>query len=747
MSFSINCLEITHPSSIQKKTAYDKLYKNLTSRFYLFNDYYAIINDSLVRNKKSNFKKNKDFFSKKVNIQAIVGMNGSGKSSLMDLMYMSINNFAFMLECDSKRKNNWDFVYFVPNLWVNLYFTIDSIDYVLECQDNTIILLKKDSQEKIAHYYLDYKKRKFIKLNNQANLNQIAKENFFFSIISNFSLQSFVPSCYEQNVFYHYSAYSQRKTEITHGKKSWITQISHKNDGYFCPIVLNPNHGYGIVDLDREIKLSKERFASILIYDTYLKRLNDDSVKKKIFEIKYEFNDLKISYNRNFVVKKLCEINGVKNISKKRLGFSLTTDRNVVKFFREELKKDKDGFYKTVCRYFSLSISERSPDMQILAFAYLCCKLILITKKNQQYSRFQDSFGLSESNGLYIKREREKLFRHFLRDIRIDLSHTTKKIRRTINFLRIREEHFPTDKEFSFIESGCEYITRICENLPQKFSFAGRRSQMTFAPMKTTSINRHTAKLPSTAFAIDDCLPPSFFSYDLLLEKTDNNQVEQISYSQLSSGELQLLQTLSTHMYHVQNLISIAKDNQNRRRLDQRLKGTASENELSKGTRTEYRNINLIFDETEICFHPEYQRMFIKRLLDMIEMLEITKYCSLNVIVMTHSPFILSDIPQNNILYLKEGKMQNKGEQTFAANINRLLSDSFFLEKGFIGEFARTKILSLIQDLKQKESIPSNKEKTVLLKKVSDFARDFIGEPILQNAVIKFVDKCGGENV
>lgn len=637
-----------------------------------------------------------------------------------------------MLECDSKRKNNWDFVYYVPNLWVNLYFSIDSTDYVLECKDDTIILSKNDFQEKIIHYHIDYKKRKFAKLGDNAlGLSQIIKENFFFTIISNFSLQSFVPSCYEQNVFYHFSAYSKRKAEITYGKKSWITQISHKNDGYFCPIVLNPNHGYGIVDLDREIKLSKERFASILIYDTYLKRLNDDSVKKKIFEIKYEFNDLKISYNRNFVAKKLCEINGVKNISKKKFGFSLTTDKNVVIFFRDELKKNKDVFYKNVCRYFNLSISGDSPDMRILAFAYLCGKLILITKKNQQYSRYHESFGFSESNGLYVKREKINLFRHFLRDIRIDLSHTTKKIRRTINFLRIREEHFPVGKDFSFIESGCEYITRICENPSQKFKFAGNKIQVPFPPMESTNINRHTAILPSTAFAVDDCLPPSFFSYDLLLEKTNKNQTEQISYSQLSSGELQLLQTLSTHMYHVQNLISVVMDNQNRRRLDQRFEDNISydKNELSKDSRVEYRNINLIFDETEICFHPEYQRMFIKRLLDMIDMLEITRYCSLNIFVMTHSPFILSDFPMGNVLYLKDGRMDYESERknTFAQNISVLLNQNFFLES-FIGAFAKEKVNRII------ESVLENKA-TSLIKNEQLISN--IGDELIKNLLLE----------
>lgn len=738
MSFSINCLEITCTGTNQKKNLYDRLYKNLSSRFYLFNDYYTVKEDGVILNKKSNFCKNKGFFLNRVNMQAIVGMNGSGKSSLMDLVYMAINNFAFMLECDSKRKNNWDFVYFVPNLWVNLFFTIDSIDYVLDCKDCYVKLFKKETREILVHYYIDYKKRKISKLECHADLNQIIKENFFYSVISNFSLQSFIPTCYEQNVFYHYSAYSERKAEITHGKKSWITQISHKNDGYFCPIVLNPNHGYGFVDLNREIKLSKERFASILIYDSFLKRENKNVANKKIFEIKYEFNDLKISYNRNFVSKKLNEINGLKKISEKKIGHQLTTDRHVVDFFREELRKEKRDFYTTICRYLGIYISEKSPDMKILAFAYLCGKLILITKKTQQYSRFQESFSFSESNGLFIKRDKENLFRRFLREVRIDESHTTKKIRRTINFLRISESHFPQGREFSFIESGCEYITRICESYVQNFRTVERKGLSLISPMESSSINRHTAKFPFTAFAVDDSLPPSFFDYDLILEKNANNQVEKISYSHLSSGELQLLQTLSAHMYHVQNLVSIAKDNQNRKRLDRRLNyhNPERENESFKGTRTEYKNVNLVFDEAEICFHPEYQRMFVKRLLDMIDMLEITKYCSLNITIMTHSPFVLSDFPKGNVLYLKDGRMDNERERknTFAQNISVLLNQDFFLDN-FIGAFAKEKVNSWIDRVLDDNPFSLKEYKEL------KFLASNIGDELIKNILLEKIEK------
>lgn len=71
----------------------------------------------------------------------------------------------------------------------------------------------------------------------------------------------------------------------------------------------------------------------------------------------------------------------------------------------------------------------------------------------------------------------------------------------------------------------------------------------------------------------------------------------------------------------------------------------------------------------------------------------------------THSPFILSDIPSSQIMYLEEGeRLQGnrlKGmPNPFAANVSEILHQSFFLDKGFMGEFARDRILSLARFLK-----------------------------------------------
>ena len=128
-------------------------------------------------------------------------------------------------------------------------------------------------------------------------------------------------------------------------------------------------------------------------------------------------------------------------------------------------------------------------------------------------------------------------------------------------------------------------------------------------------------------------------------------------------------------MYHIRNLLSIPKD------------------------RVAYRHISLILDEAEICFHPEYQRLFVSRLLFMIKSLHLNNFCAFNIIIATHSPFILSDIPRDNILYLDKGVAQSREDfiKPLAANISDILYQSFFLRKGFIGEWARTKINSVLR--------------------------------------------------
>ena len=142
----------------------------------------------------------------------------------------------------------------------------------------------------------------------------------------------------------------------------------------------------------------------------------------------------------------------------------------------------------------------------------------------------------------------------------------------------------------------------------------------------------------------------------------------------LSSGEKQLLNNIGAIIYHLQNIDSV--------------------------TSRAYSSVNLILEEIELYFHPEYQRLFIQRLIQQIHGASLSTIKYVNIMFVTHSPFVLSDIPKSNVLFLKDGKPDyTMQENTFGANIHSILKNGFFLPNLPMGEFAYQKINELFRQL------------------------------------------------
>ena len=99
----------------------------------------------------------------------------------------------------------------------------------------------------------------------------------------------------------------------------------------------------------------------------------------------------------------------------------------------------------------------------------------------------------------------------------------------------------------------------------------------------------------------------------------------------------------------------------------------------------------IILEEIEQYYHPEYQRILISTLIDYLNKLNIDKNFRIDILLVTHSPFVLSDIPMENILFLEQGKsvtseVKEKLKESFGANMYDLLRFSFFLKESAIGK-------------------------------------------------------------
>lgn len=110
-------------------------------------------------------------------------------------------------------------------------------------------------------------------------------------------------------------------------------------------------------------------------------------------------------------------------------------------------------------------------------------------------------------------------------------------------------------------------------------------------------------------------------------------------------------------------------------------------------------NLLILLDEADLGFHPEWKKKYVNIIQQIIPF--IYKNKSIQIIITTHDPLTLSDFPNNNIVYLL--KSNNKTEvldygskhrptKTFGGNISDLLAESFFVNDGLIGDFAKAKI-------------------------------------------------------
>lgn len=144
----------------------------------------------------------------------------------------------------------------------------------------------------------------------------------------------------------------------------------------------------------------------------------------------------------------------------------------------------------------------------------------------------------------------------------------------------------------------------------------------------------------------------------------------------------------------------------------------------------------VILDELDIYLHPEWKRQYIYSIICFFEKIfENNKFKYIHIILASNSPFLISDLSKENIIYLKKENDickiydNNNYQKTFGANIHTLLANSFYMNNT-IGKFASQKIRSVAKDLNEK----SKKEilNMVGRKEEIKYIIKNIGEPVIK---------------
>lgn len=594
-----------------------------------------------------------DFFDPKISISAIVGKNGCGKSTIVEIMLRVINNFAVNITAKAHKDCQ---LYPVSDVNAALYFEIDGKLNFIETSKAGILWGIIGTFGKRVH---PNKIEKTTPL--EKALQQLRQ--FFFTIVNNYSFHS-----------YNVDDYGEESV----GKdKIWINSLFHKNDGYLTPVVLNPFRREGRLDIRKETLLTNSRLAYLFYYFN-TKQFGD-------FIDDYQYRSLSFSYNQSRVEEKYT-YNLVRN--------KKTYDTKLVKRVSVK-KKGRDYFNITLKAYLGENIRSGIPSLNG-AYKYLVAKTyhIVATYPNYTGQKYVAVKDLSE----YCSQEEESRIKDLVRKLLNDFSHVTFKIRQTLKYI--------------------DYVTHNVN------ATDGRDFQnLTEDYIRYEPKNLQILEGLNTIHKEQVSMPPSFFDIRIELSKSDGAV---IYFDKMSSGERQFLFYMSTILYHVRNLDSVVDDVES----------------------VHYNYVNIVLEEVELYFHPEYQRQFIDKLINYLKKSQFNRIKHFNIIVVTHSPFILSDIPQDNVLFLKDGKNDNEvcDFKTFGANIHDLLRTSFFLENGLVGEFANNKIEELLTLLQGDNNSKKQWSTADVQYIINTIGEDLIREALQELYDIRYQDRVTRRN-
>ena len=612
-----------------------------------------------------------------LSFSAIVGKNGTGKSSTVDMVIRILNNMAAAIIGESEVFNSAERLHFVPGVYGELAVLIDDRVIIIRSYGQSLEL--KFYGKKNTNQFAFAETKELLDLEEQANDPDVIKKNkpseyatlseLFYTIVCNYSMYAYNYQDYFREAdwqkTYYDSNYRIKEDDI------WLTGVFHKNDGYQTPVVIHPKRSGGLIDVLQENKLAKERLLSMLFY-----RDNDGQ-----FPFRYINDDLVILAVFLPPLEKKSFIKGkIKNTLKIKKG--------------SMLYDDFDKYYDMILKSWMDWIDLPMPkDNGSLEHQYVVYKTLKIIRTYKQYYRI--------SRNLFSKNFNQNLFEKHMQLMHNDTSHVTLKLRRCLFKLKFElytnepRSLYHLDKAYEkarnvfFNSNSAKWNIRLIELLPPP------TTNIVFQIVKKNKIK------PDGSYLEKDVIP----------------------FEGLSSGERQIAYTVSNLMYHLVNIDSVSSDYL-----------LIKNEEDEKESLLKYKYVNILLDEVELYFHPDLQRRFLHYVRTAIKNIQFESVKGINVMVVTHSPFVISDIPRKNILFLGEG--EESGE-TYCANIHDMLNQSFFMEYS-IGEMARIElqhIINLYEQLSNKNNLDAMKEDLTKNREKYDYLCKTIADEYLRRAI------------
>lgn len=627
-----------------------------------------------------------------ISVSAIVGENGAGKSSVIEFYIRLINNFAAATIGEYEVNPGAQHLHFIDGIRGELYYMIDSTPYKLKIENRNVALSSYSKKAKMVDrpsaVYIPYNTEYIF--NNKLSVNPSGENELYpfeayrSKRIRNRQAQDSIAELYK-NFYYTYvsnfSSYAYNTNDFANEGNS---------DRYEELIRKSKKKRYTTEQKNwlNGIFHKNDGYQTPIVLAPFRNEGNIDINTENLLA-RERLLSLIIAPNSEFRT-----INGHLNITGFKLN--LKNKKYDIKYLKQNIgflrlqQKGYDDFRESIIKYWSDCISVdllqySNRKFYDEAIGYLVCKTLKISKTYRQYNKFyRDHYGISYKIN-------HDVLNDLIKRLYLDKSHITKKIRQILGYI----------------------VYGIYDDITNVNSF------IDISKIQTKDI---FVQKSSFIYSIDDLVPPPIFDVSICLK--NNETGDDVHFETLSSGERQQVYSISSLLYHLSNINSVWLD--------------------TNGQRIVYNHLNVILEEIELYFHPELQRTYLKRLFDGIKQVNIPNIKSLNICFVTHSPFVLSDIPAQNILALKKnlGDTEKISLSTFGANIHEMLRNSFFLKNGSIGEYASYVIEQIIYSL---QNIANKKENINMALELHNKIM-LIDEPIIRNVLLREYHKLYPSN-